>query len=110
MVQHREFYLANDSEQLEGCGNGGSGRVFQKKAAARWLQAAERVKTLIDCIDRCSQWPDEERPCPTNGRVDRVAGGIVTAVSAEGQLIALLHKDKRVSLGWSFCGVSKNIG
>jgi hypothetical protein len=36
-----------------------------------------------------------------------MAGGIVIAVSAEGQLIALIDEDKGVSLGWSFCGDEK---
>jgi hypothetical protein len=54
-----------------------------------------RGKDLIDCMDTCSQWLEEERPCPTNGRVERVAGRIVTALSAEGQLIALLDTDER---------------
>src|ERR1700732_2893523 len=71
-----------------------SGR--SQKAAAQWCRRLEWVRHLIDCMDRCSQWPDEERPSPINGRVERVVGRIVIVLSAEGQLIALVDKARRM--------------
>jgi hypothetical protein len=64
--------------------------VGDKKQPPNDRRRLEWVRHLIDCMDRCSQWPDQERPCPINGRVERVVGRIVMALSAEGQLIALL--------------------
>jgi hypothetical protein len=66
--------------------------VAGKKQPPSGCRAAGEGKTSIDCMDRCSQWPDQERPCPTKERVERLVGGIVIALSAEGQLIALLGK------------------
>jgi hypothetical protein len=76
----------------------------EKKAAAHWFAGGWRGKTQIDCMDRCSQWPEEERPCPAKVRVERVAGRIVIALSATGQLIALLDKEKRMDV-LRMCGL-----
>src|SRR5947209_8340228 len=51
----------------------------------------EEARQLIDCMDRCSQSPDQERPCPAIRSVERSVSPIVIAVSAQGQLIALLE-------------------
>jgi hypothetical protein len=61
-----------------------------KKQPPIRLQAAGEDKTLIDRTDSCSQWPEEESPCPVNVRVERGVSGIVIALSAESQLLALL--------------------
>ena len=66
--------------------------VTGKKQPPIGLQAAGEGKTSIDCMDRCSHWTDQERPCPTKGRVERIGGRIVIALSADGQLIALLDR------------------
>jgi hypothetical protein len=58
----------------------------------------ERVRLWIDCMDRCSRWPDQERPCPTKVRVERLGGGIVIALSADGQLIALIDMAGRMAM------------
>jgi hypothetical protein len=49
----------------------------------------ERVKTSIDCMDKCSQ-AGPEAPMSDERRVERLGDRIVMALSEDSQLIALL--------------------
>jgi hypothetical protein len=96
MVQHGDVHLrlgrGGPLEQRWEMRLYGACGVAGKKQPPNGRRRLEWVRQLIDRTDRCSQWPDQERPCPINGRVERVVGRIVMALSAEGQLIAFIEK------------------
>jgi hypothetical protein len=90
--------VAKASEEFERWNYVGWRCVAGKKQPPSGCRAAGEGKTSIDCMDRCSQWPDQERPCSTKERVERLGYWIVIALSADGQLIALLNKARRMAM------------
>ena len=68
----------------------GENRAAKKSSRPVVAGRLEEARQLIDCMDRRSQSPDEERPRPAIRSVERSVSPIVIAVSAQGQLIALL--------------------